>query len=379
MSTEITAQRDIRIITEEISFYKNQAGESILEIGRRLNEAKELLTHGAWLGWLSEVIEFSEATAQRFMRLAREYANPSPVTDLGASKALVLLALPPSEREEFAGEEHEVGGKKKTAAAMTKRELEKAVRERAEALELQAAAEAAAEESKRAAEEAAEALAAADGRAEEARIEIERVQAEKAALDDELEKLRNAEPVIVTENPDQLVIEAFKEEAAKAARKEAEEKYKKKMTDANAAKETAEKQAADAGRERDAIKKKLAEEQAAAAERVERLEKQLKAASSEAVTVFKTHFENAQTCVNGMLACIAKLDDAPETREKLAAALRALCEKTVARMGDVAPMARHSNDVALERDRPSARIDNIVESGGPDSTAGLALSTEESQ
>ena len=127
--------RPIEAITEEILFYKQQAGAAILEIGRRLLEAKAVLSHGAWLPWLEQQVEFSEVTAQRFMRLAREYRNPSPVTDLGASKALVLLALPSAEREEFAAASHEVNGEMKTALEMTKRELEQAVRERKEALE----------------------------------------------------------------------------------------------------------------------------------------------------------------------------------------------------------------------------------------------------
>ena len=38
--------RDLGVIEAEILFYKRQAGESILEIGRRLNEAKEQLGHG---------------------------------------------------------------------------------------------------------------------------------------------------------------------------------------------------------------------------------------------------------------------------------------------------------------------------------------------
>ena len=86
---EMANYRPIEAITEEIIFYKAQAGAAILEIGKRLNEAKAQLPHGEWLGWLQEKVDFSESTAQRFMRLAKEYENPSPVTDLGASKALV--------------------------------------------------------------------------------------------------------------------------------------------------------------------------------------------------------------------------------------------------------------------------------------------------
>jgi hypothetical protein len=305
-----TGSRGIDIITAEIKFYKDKAGEAILEIGQRLNEAKALLGHGEWLDWLSGGIDFSEATAQRFMRLAREYSNPSALTDLGASKALILLALPPSERESFTAEND--------AAAMSTRELEKAVRERAEALELQAKAETAAAEAKRSAEEYAASLALADQRAADARAELER--------------LRSTEPAVIVEEPDQQMIKAFKKDAAKEAKKEAENQYREKMAVATVAKENAEKRVADAERERDELKKKYEAGQASAAERIARLEKQLTAASSEAIAVFKTHFENVQTGINALLGCIKKLDDTPETREKLAAALRALCEKTMAEL-----------------------------------------------
>lgn len=74
--------------------------------------------------WLAEKVDFSEATAQRFMRLAKEYSNPSPVADLGVSKALVLLALPDFERDEFVSEKHTVNGEEKTVADREKLQKE---------------------------------------------------------------------------------------------------------------------------------------------------------------------------------------------------------------------------------------------------------------
>lgn len=52
--------RDLEVITEEICFYKRQAGTSFIEIGRRLNEAKAQLPHGSWLSWLRERVDISE-------------------------------------------------------------------------------------------------------------------------------------------------------------------------------------------------------------------------------------------------------------------------------------------------------------------------------
>lgn len=136
------APRDIGIITEEIIELKQTAGAAVLGIGQRLNEAKAVLNHGEWLPWLTEKVEFSERSAQTFMRLAREWSNPQALADLGKSKALTLLALPADEREQFIAEPHLVDGTVKNVVDMTSRELEKAIRERKEALAAKEAAEA---------------------------------------------------------------------------------------------------------------------------------------------------------------------------------------------------------------------------------------------
>lgn len=144
-SREPAAVRDIGIITTEILRLKQDAGNAILSIGQRLIEAKAMLPHGEWLPWLTEQVEFSERTARNFMRLAREWTNRQALADLGAAKALTLLALPPEERERFMEENHVVDGEEKSVIDMTSRELEKAVKERDEALHAAEAARAAAE------------------------------------------------------------------------------------------------------------------------------------------------------------------------------------------------------------------------------------------
>lgn len=118
---ELTEKRSIDTITTEILFYKQQAGVTILEIGKRLIEAKEQLEHGEWLDWLANSVSFNERAAQRFMQLATEYSNTSTLTDLGYSKALALLAVPAEQREEFAAEVR--------AEDISVRELKKKIRE----------------------------------------------------------------------------------------------------------------------------------------------------------------------------------------------------------------------------------------------------------
>lgn len=190
-TTALDTPRDIETITGDILKAKRVGGEAILTIGQRLIEAKALLPHGEWIPWLEEQVEFSERTARNFMRLARSWTNRQALADLGAAKALTLLALPPEERERFMSEPHMVDGEEKTVIDMTSRELEKAIRERDEA---RMEAEAALAEAKTAEESRAKMAAdmealenihrsALEGEAQ-ARQELERVQAELQALRD---------------------------------------------------------------------------------------------------------------------------------------------------------------------------------------------------
>lgn len=225
----VPAARDIETITAEILTLKQTAGDAIIDIGQRLIEAKEMLPHGEWLPWLNEQVEFSERAARRFMQLAREWTNRPALANLGATKALTLLALPPEEREQFISEHHMVGGEDKTVIDMTSRELEQAIRERDEA---RLAAEAA----------QADAKSAEESRAKmEADMVFLKEQCQSAqdavsAAQKELEELK-AKPVdVAVMSVDQEKIDAAKAEAAaemqakvdkaKAARDKAEEKRK---------------------------------------------------------------------------------------------------------------------------------------------------------
>ena len=71
--------RDIGVITAEIKEVKRQANNMALmyaiEIGRRLVEAKSVLPHGEWGGWLKNEVDFSQSTANNFMKLYDEYGQ----------------------------------------------------------------------------------------------------------------------------------------------------------------------------------------------------------------------------------------------------------------------------------------------------------------
>lgn len=338
--TEQEIGRGIEAITEEILSYKRTAGESILEIGRRLKEAKALLSHGEWLPWLSEKVEFSERSAQNFMRLADAYQNPQTLADLGASKALVLLALSPVERDEFLSEKHDVRGAEKTVPEMSARELEEAIRQRKLA-ELKAAETAreldrqkeATAEAEAAAEKAQEAAEAARAEVEDAKSISLAAQERTAELERELKALRD-KPVDVAVQ----TVDASAEQIATAV-KEAEKAAKAKR-DAAVAKKAEELKAAEAQRDeaRKAVEnaeagRKAAEEQAAALRvELEKARKSAAAMDNKALAEFGVLFRQAQEMVNRMTELAGELDE--ENRPKVYRALGALQNMIAEKAGE---------------------------------------------
>ena len=93
--------RSLAVIEAEIHFYKQQTATGIIEIGKRLIEAKEQLQHGQWGKWLEEKVDFSQNTAGQFMRVAKEFSNSESVKNLGTRKLFLLLDVPAEKREEF--------------------------------------------------------------------------------------------------------------------------------------------------------------------------------------------------------------------------------------------------------------------------------------
>ena len=303
--------RDIETITGEILEAKRAGGEAILTIGRCLIEAKEQLPHGEWLPWPKERVEFSESPARNFMRLAREWSNRQALADLGAAKALTLLALPPEEREQFV-EEHNV-------VDMTSRQLQQAIKERDEA---RAAAEHA--QADAAAAEQARAKMADDMRLLNARLEGSREDRDQAIRDREqaiqdAERLEQELAELKARPVDVAVETVVDQEAIDKARAEAVAGMQDKLDRAKAAKEKAEE------------KRKAAEETLAAAqEQLERLRKEDKRAelsSDKDLAQFELLFGQAQETVNKMHGILMKVRSRDEDAAgRLGKALKALAE-----------------------------------------------------
>lgn len=298
--------RDIEVITQEILDAKRRGGEAILTIGRCLTEAKQTIPHGEWLPWLNERVEFSERTAQNFMRLAREWSNPQALADLGAAKALTLLALPAEERESFIAENHVVGGEEKTVIDMTSRELEKAIRERKEAQ-----AEASAAEQARA--KMAEDMALLNARLSGAQEDREQAAQAVARLEAQLAELK--------EKPVEVAVETVVDQAAiEKARAEAVAGMQAKLDQAREAKKRAE------------DKQKIAEEALEQArlqlEEQAREEKKAALGADKDLAQFEVLFNQGQELANKLhgLVLKARSRDDQTAAQGMVKALRALAE-----------------------------------------------------
>lgn len=304
--------RDIEVITQEILDAKRRGGEAILTIGRCLTEAKQTIPHGEWLPWLNERVEFSERTARNFMRLSREWSNRQALADLGAAKALTLLALPAEERESFIAENHVVGGEEKTVIDMTSRELERAIRERKEAQEAAAKAQAEASAAEQARAKMAEDMKLLNARLSGAQEDREQAAQAVARLEAQLAELK--------EKPVEVAVETVVDQAAiEKARAEAVAGMQAKLDQAREAKKRAE------------DKQKIAEEALEQArlqlEEQAREEKKAALGADKDLAQFELLFAQTQETVNKMRGILLKVRGRDRAAAgKLAKAVLALAE-----------------------------------------------------
>lgn len=96
---EVTLSDNLSQIELEINHHKQIAGQSIWEIGRRLNHVKEHdLAHGQFMAWV-EKIGINHSEANRMMRIAKEIPNSDTWQNL-SSRALYLIATLPDEEKQ---------------------------------------------------------------------------------------------------------------------------------------------------------------------------------------------------------------------------------------------------------------------------------------
>lgn len=319
MEIQQTPRREIGVVTAEIKELKRQAQSMaiayVIEIGRRLKEAKAVLPHGEWSTWLSEEVDFSQSTANNYMKIFEEYgsdqltlfgavANSQLIANLSYAKALKLLAVPADERESFA--------EKVDAENISVKELDAAIREKKEAEERAAELE----EKVAELEEASEREEAARKEAEEAAKQVEELQ---KALQKERETVANekkktAEALANPKIPP-AELKKIREAAAKKAEQETETRLSEEIADAKARLEKAENEAR--------IAKAFAKQ---AENDIAEMEKRLKTANPE-VTAFKTLFDVTQSNVKKLKEMLGKIrTDDHELGEKLSNAMNAIAE-----------------------------------------------------
>lgn len=97
---EIALSNNLAQIELEINHHKQIAGQSIWEIGRRLNHVKENdLIHGEFINWLSKV-EIEHTAAKRMMKVAKEIPNSATLHHLGTSALYLIATLPDDQKQE---------------------------------------------------------------------------------------------------------------------------------------------------------------------------------------------------------------------------------------------------------------------------------------
>ena len=329
----VPEERTLNVISMEIRTLHAQAQQVVLgyaiEIGRRLTEAKGMVSHGEWGKWLEEEVNYSKSTANNFMRIFDAYgadqqglfgpeAKSQTLGNLPYTKALRLLAIPEEEREEFIESNH--------VQDLSTRELDKLIRERDEEKKAREAAE------KRAstAEQASNAMRQkrddlekffdkereklrGDVKAANDRAEAATKQAEKAAEDLEKAK-KKAEASAdklkqLQENPvPEDAMAKIRAEAEAAAEKAAAEKLEEKMKEAEQRQIAADEAVRDAKARAEAAEKKLA-------------------LADEDAILFKAQFSRLQQEFNRCMELLDKVEaSAPETAEKLKKAMTAVID-----------------------------------------------------
>ena len=309
----IVQERTLPVIIGEIKIIEQNTARIVLEngiqIGQRLQEAKEKVGHGNFGDWCKENLNYSQDTAQKFMKLAKEYgddssflANTATSRNFSISNALSLLKLPEEDREKFV-EEHPVED-------MTNKELEREIRQLKEEKESQE-------------EKVGQLL----DEKEDMASQIATMEARMQSLEQQL-AVASTEPQV-----DQAEVEELKAklEKEKQKTKKAKEELKKEQESRQAAIDQTignQKQAME-----QEIRKEVEEELKEAKqsignllEQVDQLERRAANAGDEKKVQFKIHMDQLQDNFGKALHCIFEEED-PQMQKKMMTAMNMVLDK----------------------------------------------------
>ena len=192
IGTSQAPARSLIEIEAEIMAQKRTIGRSIVVIGQALREAKGQLAHGAWGDWLRDRVNFSQGTAENYMRIAEQVHGESTLLDLPYTKILALLAVPETEREQFA-QDNRVEDKSVS-------EIKRLIRERDEALDQ-------IKTLMHSAEQNAHEATQANLRAERAENQVKAEKREQERLTEQINREREHVAELLAREPDTVTIE----------------------------------------------------------------------------------------------------------------------------------------------------------------------------
>lgn len=91
-------------LAREARHYSEQTSFNMLQLGRVLTEAKELVPHGEWAKWVGENADVDLRGAQYFMQCYATYGLDPEMAKLGQSKLRSMLALTDGQRDKLLAE-----------------------------------------------------------------------------------------------------------------------------------------------------------------------------------------------------------------------------------------------------------------------------------
>lgn len=247
-----------------IHLYKEQIGTGYIGIGRTLNEAKaaKVVPHGQWETWVTETTGLTARQAQRCMQAATEIKDGSALARLEMSKALLLLGsgLDEESREEIAEKAAEEGATVKDLQEQLRKAKLQIVQETGAAAEIREALKSAEADREQLEDQMRAAEQGYRVRLDQAREDAYR-RGEMAGKADAAQAAREEVQALLQEKQDK--IEALEERAQRnhqgrmneiRSYNEQREEWKRNQADLLAAAEEAEKRAAEAEAELEALR-----------------------------------------------------------------------------------------------------------------------------
>ena len=340
---EIKSEARLQQLAVEIVTFDRQAKitavSCAIEIGERLLEAKDLVPHGEWGNWLKQNVNYSQSTANNFMRLYKEYGNDQgslfttmtnsqTIMNLDVSKALALTVLPAEEREEFVAE-HDVENmstRDLKEALQENKELKRQLEEKERQItESASQLDIAITERQKMQERLSETVNQNAGYEKSLQMKIDaakkleeekklakakQTESENKAreLQRQLDNLKNQKPEV-----DQQMIGELQAEAEKQAEKQAERRFAQEVEKLKAEKERAEQRAVEAEEKNKQLQDKASIEQ------------------SKELIVFDEKFKSFQDNYNQINQLIARMET--PTAEKVRGAVRKLLSVMEQKLG----------------------------------------------